>query len=152
MAVKAIKPHLSLGKIAFWSDIGIILVGGILFRDIDGIIYGMVVNFIFAVAVDKLMYGINAGKLALIVTDHGAKICKVIDEYCQRGTTILSAQDGYNRKEKQVVMCACNNKEMFHVQQAVKEADPDSFLIVLESNEVHGEGFQMIQIGEQSNG
>ena len=152
MAVKAIKPHLSLGKIAFWSDVGIILVGGILFRDIDGIIYGMVVNFIFAVAVDKLMYGINAGKLALIVTDHGAKICKVIDECCQRGTTILSAQGGYNRKEKQVVMCACNNKEMFHLQQAVKEADPDSFLIVLESNEVHGEGFQMIQIGEQSNG
>ncbi len=83
---------------------------------------------------------------------HGAKICKVIDECCQRGTTILSAQGGYNRKEKQVVMCACNNKEMFHLQQAVKEADPDSFLIVLESNEVHGEGFQMIQIGEQSNG
>ena len=36
-------------------------------------------------------------------------------------------------KKKQVVMCACNNKEMFQVQQAVKKADPDSFLIVLES-------------------
>ena len=99
MAVKAIKPHLSLGKIAFWSDVGIILVGGILFRDIDGIIYGMVVNFIFAVAVDKLMYGINSGKLALIVTEHGHQICEVIDECCQRGATILNAQGGYHRKE-----------------------------------------------------
>ena len=150
MAVKAIKPHLSLGKIAFLSDIGIILVGGILFKDIDGIIYGMVVNFIFAVAVDKLMYGINAGKLALIVTDHGQLICQVIDECCQRGTTILKGQGGYNNQDKQVVMCACSNKEMFHVQQAVKKADPHSFLIVLESNEVHGEGFKMVQIGEQS--
>ena len=146
-----IKPHLSLGKIAFWSDVGIILVGGILFRDIDGIIYGMIVNFIFAVAVDKLMYGINAGKLALIVTEHGREICQVIDECCQRGTTILSAQGGYKGAEKQVVMCACNNKEMFQVQQAVKKADPASFLIVLESNEVHGEGFKMVQIGEQTN-
>ena len=151
MAVKAIKPHLSLGKIAFWSDVGIILVGGILFRDIDGIIYGMIVNFIFAVAVDKLMYGINAGKLTLIVTEHGPKICQVIDECCQRGTTILNAQGGYKGADKQVVMCACNNKEMFHVQQAVKEADPASFIIVLESNEVHGEGFKMVQIGEQMN-
>lgn len=150
MAVKAIKPHLSLGKIAFWSDVGIILVGGILFRDVDGIIYGMVVNFIFAVAVDKLMYGINAGKLALIVTDHGDEICKVIDQCCQRGSTILDAQGGYNGEEKQVVMCACSNKEMFQVQQAVKEADPKSFLVVLESNEVHGEGFKMVQIGEQN--
>ena len=78
MAVKAIKPHLSLGKIAFWSDVGIILVGGILFRDVDGVIYGMVVNYIFAVAVDKLMYGINSGKLALVVTEHGSEICQGI--------------------------------------------------------------------------
>lgn len=148
MAVKAIKPHLSLGKIAFCSDVGIILVGGILFKDMDGIIYGMAVNFIFAVAVDKLMYGINAGKLALIVTEKGPLICKVIDECCQRGTTILKGQGGYNEREKQVVMCACSNKEMFQVQQAVKAADPSSFLIVLESNEVHGEGFKMVQIGE----
>lgn len=30
MAVKALKPYLSLGKIAFLSDVGIILIGGIL--------------------------------------------------------------------------------------------------------------------------
>lgn len=148
MAVKAIKPHLSLGKIAFWSDVGIILAGGILFRDVDGIIYGMVVNYIFAVAVDKLMYGINAGKLTLIVTEHGREICQVIDRCCQRGSTILSAHGGYCGDKKQVVMCACSNKEMFQVQQAVKAADPDSFLVVLESNEVHGEGFHMVEIGE----
>lgn len=151
MAVKVIKPHLSLGKIAFWSDVGIILVGGILFRDVDGVIYGMVVNYIFAVAVDKLMYGINSGKLALVVTEHGAEICQVIDNCCQRGSTILSAYGGYCGEKKQVVMCACSNKEMFQVQQAVKEADPQSFLIILESNEVHGEGFHMVQIGEPSN-
>lgn len=151
MAVKAIKPHLSLGKIAFWSDVGIILVGGILFRDVDGVIYGMVVNYIFAVAVDKLMYGINSGKLALVVTEHGSEICQVIDNCCQRGSTILSAYGGYCREKKQVVMCACSNKEMFQVQQAVKAADPQSFLIILESNEVHGEGFHMVQIGEPSN-
>lgn len=151
MAVKVIKPHLSLGKIAFWSDVGIILVGGILFRDVDGVIYGMVVNYIFAVAVDKLMYGINSGKLALVVTEHGSEICQVIDNCCQRGSTILSAYGGYCGEKKQVVMCACSNKEMFQVQQAVKEADPQSFLIILESNEVHGEGFHMVQIGEPSN-
>ena len=51
MAVKAIKPHLSLGNIAFLSDAGIILAGGILFRDMDGVIYGMIVNYIFAIVV-----------------------------------------------------------------------------------------------------
>ncbi|MFR4352038.1 MAG: YitT family protein [Roseburia sp.] len=148
MAVKAVKPHLSLGKIAFLSDVGIILAGGILFRDIDGIIYGMIVNYLFAVVVDKIMYGINAGKMAMIVTERGKEICEIIDNCCQRGTTILKGQGGYQGDTKQVVMCACSNKEMYLVQRAVKNADPAAFIIVLESNEVHGEGFHMIQIGE----
>ena len=148
MAVKALMPHLSLGKIAFASDIRIILVGGIIFEDMDGIIYGMIVNFLFAVVVDKLMYGINSGKMTLIVTEHGREICDVIDECCQRGSTILKGAGGYQGDEKQVVMCACSNKEMYLVQRAVKETDPQSFMIVLESNEVHGEGFHTLQIGE----
>ena len=147
MAVKALRPHLSLGRIAFWSDVGIILVGGILFQDVDGIIYGMIVNYIFSIVVDKMMYGLNAGKMALIVTEHGEEICQVIDECCARGSTILHGQGGYQGTPKQVVMCACGNKEMFRLQQAVKNADPQSFVIVLESHEVHGEGFHMFQIG-----
>ena len=137
MAVKALKPHISLGKIAFLSDVGIILVGG------------MIVNYLFALVVDKMMYGINAGKISLIVTLDGKKICKLIDDCIDRGTTILPGYGGYQGEEKQVVMCACNNKEMYLIQQAVKQADPDSFFIVLESNEVHGEGFRMIKVGEK---
>ncbi len=143
MAVKALKPYLSLGKIAFWSDVGIILVGGILFKDVDGIIYGMIVNYLFAVAVDKVMYGIDAGKLALIVTDKGTEVTETIEHCCQRGSTILKGMGGYQQDEKHVVMCACNNKQMYLVQQAVKEVDSRSFIIILESNEVLGEGFKV---------
>lgn len=147
MAVKALKPHLSVGQIAFCSDIGIILLGGILFKDVDGIIYGMIVNYIIAIVADKIMYGMNSGKMTLIVTEQGQKVCQVIDDCCQRGSTILHGEGGYQGDKKQVVMCACSNKEMYAVQQAVKDADPQSFMIVLESNEVHGEGFKMVQIG-----
>ena len=147
MAVKALKPHLSVGKIAFCSDIGIILLGGILFKDVDGIIYGMIVNYIIAIVADKIMYGMNSGKMTLIVTEQGQKVCQVIDDCCQRGSTILHGEGGYQGDKKLVVMCACSNKEMYAVQQAVKDADPQSFMIVLESNEVHGEGFKMVQIG-----
>lgn len=150
MAIKAVKPHVSIGKITFIIDVVIILIGGCLLKDVDGIIYGMIVSYLMAIVVDKLMYGINSGKMALIVTEHGRKICDVIDKCCERGTTVLKAAGGYRGDEKQVVMCACSDKEMYLVQRAVKEADPDSFMIVLESSEVHGEGFKMLQIGEKS--
>lgn len=150
MAAKALKPHISLGKIAFLSDIGIILVGGIIFNDVDGIIYGMIVNYIFAIVVDKVMYGINAGKLTLIVTSNGHKVSDIIEQCCGRGSTIIKALGGYSKDEKQVVMCACNNKQMYIVQKAVKNLDPESFIIVLESNEVHGEGFKTLNLGEKT--
>ena len=149
MAVKAVKPHLSLGNIAFVSEVGIILVGGALFRDVDGIIYGMIVNYIFAIVVDKVMYGVNAGKMALIVTEQGERVCQEIDRACRRGTTVIGARGGYQGARKQVVMCACSDKEMYQVQKTVKGVDPQSFLIVLESKEVHGEGFRMVRIGEE---
>lgn len=148
--IMAVMPHLSLGNIAFLSDVGIILVGGILFRDIDGIIYGMIVNYIFAIMVDKVMYGANAGKTALIVTDFGKQICHGIDKACQRGTTVIGVQGGYQGAQKQMVICACSNKEMYQIQKIVKKVDPHSFLIVLESKEVHGEGFRTIQVGGET--
>lgn len=149
MAIKAKKPHISLGQIAFWSDVGIILTGGILFNDMDGIIYGMIVNFLFAVVVDKMIYGLNAGKLALIVTDHGKKICSAIDACCSRGSTLINAQGGYQGAHHRIVLCACSNREIYLLRRAVTEADPQAFLVILESGEVHGEGFQMIKIGER---
>lgn len=148
MSVKAVNPHIPLGKIVFISDTVIVTLGGILFKDIDGIIYGMIVSFLFSIVIDKLMYGINSGKMTLIVTDHGKLVCDVIDECCQRGTTIIKGYGGYQYTDKEVVMCACSNKEMYQIQQAVKAADPSSFMIILESNEVHGEGFHVLNIGE----
>ena len=147
MALKAVRPHLSLGRLAFITDVVIVLAGGFLFRDVDGIIYGMIVSFIFSVVIDKVMYGANAGKLTLIVTEHGKLVCDTIDATCKRGTTILKAAGGYKQEDKQVVMCACSDKQMYQVQQAVKAVDPASFMVVLESNEVHGEGFRYIQMG-----
>lgn len=150
MAVKALNPHLPLGKIVLASDLTIIFLGGLLLKDIDGIIYGCIVSVLYSVAIDKLMYGINSGKMVLIVTDHAKEICDLIDNCVQRGSTIIPAHCGIKHTERQVVMCACNNKQMYIVQKAVKEADPESFSIILESNEVHGKGFQMLQIGEQT--
>ena len=45
-------------------------------------------------------------------------------------------------------MCACNNKEMYLVEQAVKEIDDKSFMIILESNEVLGEGFHVTRVAQ----
>lgn len=142
MAAKKKWPHVTLGKITFITDVTVVLLGGLLMGDVDGVIYGMIVSYIMAIAVDRVMYGVDAGKLALVVTRKGQQVADAIETCCGRGSTLLQGQGGFQGEEKKVVMCACNNKQMHLVRQAAKGVDPQAFIIILESNEVLGEGFK----------
>lgn len=142
MALKAVRPHMSLGQLAFITDFLIILAGGAIFKEMDGIIYGLIVTFILSQMVDKVMYGIDAGKMTLIVTDRGQDVANVIDAQSGRGSTILRGTGSFSGEEKQIVMCACNNKQMYVIRKMVQEVDPKAFTVIMESNEVVGEGFK----------
>ena len=128
MAIHKAKPHISVGKIIIVMDFIIVIIGGILMHG----------------NIDKIIYGVDAGKLALIVTEKGPQIAAKIDELSQRGATLIKAEGSYTGREKEVLMCACNNKEMHTIQEAVKKVDSSAFLVTMESNEVRGKGFKPI--------
>lgn len=146
LSIKRLAPHIPLGSITFILDAGVVVAAGLIFNDIDGIIYGLLINYIVAIVLDKVMFGINSGKMTLIVTTKGKEICDAIDECSQRGSTILAGYGGYKQDEKDVVMCVSNSKQMVAIEHTVKEVDPESFMIILESNEVVGNGFKRLQL------
>ena len=113
MAVRALKPHLSFGIISLGMESLIILIGAaVVSHNIDGLIYGMIINVLLSMVMDKVMCGITKGKLALIVTDNAKLLAKEIDSVTGRGSTFLKAEGSYKSDEKDVVMCACSNKQM----------------------------------------
>ena len=143
LSIKALKPHFSLGKITFIMDGLIVLLGTVMVsRDIDSLIYGMIITFLLSVVVDKVMYGIDAGKMTLIVTDQAQEVADMIDQVTGRGCTFLKGEGSYSKEEKAVVMCACNNKQMYSIRSSIKKIDSKAFIIIVESNEVVGEGFK----------
>ena len=148
MSIKVWRPHFPLGKICMTFDFIIIAAGSLILQDADGLFYGLITSFLLSTVVDKAIFGINSGKMALIVTEYGDTICEVIENTCHRGSTILPGFGGYQRAEKQVVMSVCSTKQMVELQKAVSAADPAAFTIILESNEVHGEGFHTVQFGD----
>lgn len=141
--IKKMMPHVTLGTINIVQDVAIILIGTVLvFRDIDGLIYGIVTTWLIAAVMDRIMYGTDEGKLTLIVTENGLKIADQIDKYSGRGSTILKGMGSHSKEKKDVVMCACNNKQMYAIKKLVREIDPKAFTVIMESNEVIGEGFK----------
>lgn len=149
ISLKTLRPYLKLGHINLAFDIAVIGAESLMLRDADGMIYGLMVSFIMSLVVDKVIFGMNSGKLALIVTEQGRRITQVIEDTCHRGSTLVPGFGGYRGREKQVVVCACGTKQMVELLSAVKEADPMAFTMVLDSSEIHGEGFRTVSFGDR---
>jgi uncharacterized membrane-anchored protein YitT (DUF2179 family) len=142
VAIRKKHPYLSLGRIIFVLDVLVVLLGGLVFKDVDATIYGLIITYLLSAVIDKMMYGIDTGKMTLIVTDKGRDVAACIDQYAGRGSTIWKGSGAYSGQDKDVVMCACNNKQMYEIRKKVKEIDGKAFTIIMESNEVVGEGFK----------
>lgn len=145
MGIKARHPHLPFGNITFAAALAVILLNGAVFQDVDSIIYGIMFNFIVSAVINKMMFGFSSSMLAMIVTDDGKAACAEIDRVADRGSTILQGHGGYGGQPKDVVLCACSNKQLYEIEHAVQAIDPGCFIIMLQSNEVHGEGFRQLE-------
>ena len=151
MGIKARHPYLPFGNITFAAALAVILLNGAVFQDVDSIIYGIMFNFIVSAVINKMMFGFSSSMLAMIVTDDGKAACAEIDRVADRGSTILQGHGGYGGQPKDVVLCACSNKQLYEIEHAVQAIDPGCFIIMLQSNEVHGEGFRQLELGKNEN-
>ncbi len=151
MAIKVNHPHLPFGNITFAAALAVILLNGAVFRDVDSIIYGIMFNFASSAVINKMMFGFSSSMLAMIVTDNGKAACDAIDRVADRGSTILQGRGGYGGAPKDVVLCACSDKQLYEIEHAVQAIDPGCFIIMLQSNEVHGEGFRQLELGKNEN-
>lgn len=149
MAIKAKKPYVALGNITFLFAFAVIFATWLIFGDTEGVICGLIINYLSGEVINKTMCGMNAGKLTMIVTKKGRHTAEAIEDCCHRGSTIIQAFGGYQMEEKQIVFCACSSKQMYQLQKVVKQVDPDSFMVIWESNEVRGNGFRVFTPGQK---
>lgn len=145
-SLKALRPHMSVGQITLFIDGLIILAGGLVYRDIDAILYGFIYSATMTVVLDKIMYGFVSGKMAMIITDpkHEPGITKAIAETVVRGSTVVKGMGSYSRKDKTIMFCACSRHQVPILRRVVRDNDPKALVIVSSFDEVYGEGFMPI--------
>ena len=148
MAIKVKHPHLPFGNLTFGAALAVILANGVVFRDVDAIIYGLILNFLASTVINRMMFGFNACMLAMIVTENGPAACEAIDREVDRGSTILKGYGGYKQDPRDVVLCACSSKQLYEIEKVIKRLDPGSFIIMLQANEIQGEGFRRLVLGK----
>ena len=141
MSVKKLRPHLSLGQVTMVLDLLIILLGWPVFGDMDSVLYGIVAAFATSLIIDKVMYGMGAGKLVQIITNDGPAVANAISESTERGSTLIRAVGSYTGQDRDVLLCACSKSEAYKVRAAAHRVDPKCFVMITETSEVFGEGF-----------
>lgn len=137
-------PYLPIGKIVLLSDCVIIAFATLVFREIETALYAIISMFVCAKVLDSIIYGLDVGKLVMIVSDHCDAIAKAVTEEIKRGATLLPAKGAYSGQERQVLLCALRNHEFYKIKRTVDRVDPKAFIIVTNAGEVLGEGFKRL--------
>ena len=123
-------------------DLVVIVLVSVVFRQLTSMLYSLVALYIATLVIDGVLYGMDTAKVAYIISDKNHDIAQALVHELDRGVTILHGQGAYTGAAKAVLMCAFKQREIAAIKAAVKEIDPDAFLIVCNAHEVLGEGFR----------
>ncbi len=136
--------HLSIGKLLFAVDVMVLLISTAVFRNIETGLYGMITIYTTGKIVDGILYGMDTGKVILVVSDHSREIARGIMERVERGVTLLQGEGGWSGQPRKVLLCAVRAAQYYQVEEIIKSIDPDAFTILMEANQITGEGFRPI--------
>lgn len=136
------KPHLKTGTWFLLVDAAVIGIGGIVFRNINTVLYSVLSVAVFSVVLDMVLYGRDGAKMIYIVSDYYENIASRILEELDVGVTYLKGMGGYERKDKQVILCVVKKPSASKVEEIVRQEDAAAFMIISSASEIYGEGYK----------
>lgn len=138
-------PYMQIGKILFAIDAVIIAISAAVFGQIETALYGMVSVFTSALLMDSVLYGMDRGKVAFIISPKAAEISKEVISQLDRSATIIKSTGAFTNKEGAVLMVAVHRQQYYPLKNIIHDIDPTAFVIVADSSEILGEGFKGIK-------
>jgi uncharacterized membrane-anchored protein YitT (DUF2179 family) len=131
---------LSLGKCILLIDGTIVVISAFVFS-FEEALYALIGMFLTSKTIDIVQMGLGYSKMAIIITSEEDKMRDGILKEIDRGVTKISAFGGYTHQERPMLMCVVGQTEVTKLKRFVKVIDPTAFVIVMNANEVFGEGF-----------
>ncbi len=126
-----------LGSLLRNISLVIVLIGGFAFG-YTSVMYSLIIIFISTYFVDKLLIGISASKMFFIHTDKEDEVKDFILKIIESGITEFDSRGSYTNKRKKILMCVVPTEKYTLLKNAIKEVDPDAFIVVSDCYEVLG--------------
>ena len=133
--------NVPIGQISLTFDALVVLLTGIVFRDMNRALYTGITVFLCGKMVDAVVYRFDYSKVALIISKEYESIAKEIGDKLDRGATFLHGEGSYSGEKTKVVLAAVKKQQITELKELVMALDPNAFVIVQEAHQVLGDGF-----------
>jgi len=103
-------------------------------------LYTLVMLFVYGRVLDLIQSGVPA-KSITIISDRSEELVARIMVDLGRGATFLHGRGAYSCEPKDIIICVVSLPEIGRLKRAVREIDPQAFIIIQNAGEVFGSGF-----------
>lgn len=141
LILNKIFPFISISTFMFIIDGIVIILAGLVSRNIETALYATISLYISVKISDAIVEGFNFSKSFIIITDKPNKVSNAIIDTLERGITILEGRGGYTNEKKDVLLVVVSRHEEVHLKRIVNNIDSMAFIIINNAHEVLGEGF-----------
>lgn len=132
---------LKSGSLFLIIDGIVVCLGGIVFGNINALVFAVIVVFIQSKITDLILYGQDGAKMVYIITEKHTQISERITKELHSGVTYLTGTGAYTGNEKKILMCAMRKQLLPQAKDIVKEEDNGAFMIATSASQVWGVGY-----------
>ena len=132
-----------IGKGLMISDLIFTLAGFLVFNVKTGLysLFGLIMR---SALIDNFIESFNRSKYFHVVTSNATCICDFIQNYLQRGATIVNATGAFTGDDKYIILTVLSPSQAVKLRNFIKEHDPKAFLLVSNTSEIIGKGFHSV--------
>ena len=133
--------NVPIGQISLTFDAIVVLLTGLVFRDMNKALYTGITVYLCGKMVDAVVYSFDYSKVALIISREYEAIAREVGSKLDRGATFLHGEGSYTGESTKVVLVAIKKLQLAELKELVMALDPGAFVIVQEAHQVLGDGF-----------
>ena len=123
----------------------VVIVGSaLIYGNLDSALYAMITSYLSSMVIDKMVYGMDAQKSAMIITSKPKEVAGAVMEELHRGCTGMNATGMYTGDQRTVLICAVRRHETGTLKKLILEKDEHAFMMISNISEVFGHNFKRL--------
>lgn len=131
----------NLGAGLFCVDLLIVLLACFVFN-VQTALYSFLGLMVKSLVIDNVIETINLCKYFNVICDNPEPICDFIINRLHHSATVCDARGAFTGGKKYIVFTVLKRPQAMALQRYVKSVEPTAFLLITNTSEIIGKGFQ----------